>query len=223
MGGNRLRTVPVEHHGPVVVVVAASGGGRGAIELVVGDGQARGRVVRDDEHAANKREFVVVDPDAVIAALEVECVATPYDTGVDVGELDTLNDNVLCVLGQRQAFAFQDAFAADAQDGFVATDFESGGTGSVVGDGADGDVVIGGSAGQLAEVELTAVLHCLVCALSVDKRQAYLSAARLPITAGASCGLASEVKLLRDQDNAGHIVRKVLCKLVRSSGSDSSS
>lgn len=84
-----------------MVVVAAGRGGGSTVELVVGDSQARGRVVGDDEHAANKGELVVVDPDAIVASLEVKSITTPYDTRVDVGEFDTLDDDVLCVLGQR--------------------------------------------------------------------------------------------------------------------------
>jgi hypothetical protein len=118
--------------------------------------------MRDDEHAADKGELVMVDPDAVVASLEVESISAPYDTGVDVGELDALDNNVLRVLGQRQTLALQYTLAANTQDGLVAADLESRGSSGVVGDGADGNVVIGGGARQLPKVELTAVLHCLV-------------------------------------------------------------
>lgn len=146
-----------------MVVVAAGRGGGGAVKLVVRDSQARGRVVRDDEHAADERELVVVDPDAVVASLEIESVSAPHHTGIDVGELDALDDDILCVLGQRQALAFQDTLAANTQDGLVAANLESRRSSGIVGDGADGNVVIGGGARELAKVELTTVLHCLVC------------------------------------------------------------
>ena len=118
--------------------------------------------MRDDEHAADKRELVVVDPDAVVAALEVESVSTPYDAGVDVGELNTLDDNVFRVLSQGQTLALQDTLATNTQDRLVAADLESRRSSGVVGDGANGNVIIGCGTRQFAKVELTAVLHCLV-------------------------------------------------------------
>lgn len=94
-----------EHHGPVVVAIAASGGGGNAIELVVGDSKTGCGIVGDDEHAADEREFVVVNPDAIVATLEIKSITSPHDTGVDVGELEALDDDVLCVLGQRKTLA----------------------------------------------------------------------------------------------------------------------
>lgn len=70
----------------------------------------------DDEHASDQGEFVVVNPDAIVTTLEVESISSPYDTRVDVGKLDALNDDILCVLGQRQAFALQDTLSANTQD-----------------------------------------------------------------------------------------------------------
>lgn len=84
----------------------------------------------------------MIDPDTVVTTLEVESITTPYNTGVDVGELNALDDNVLCVLGQRQTLTLQDTLSANTQDGLVAANLESSRSSGVVGDGADGNVVV---------------------------------------------------------------------------------
>lgn len=203
MGGGR-RT---EHHGPVVVVVAAGRGGGGAVEFVVGDGQARGRVVRDYEHAADEGESVVVDPDTIVAALEVESIASPYDARVDVGEFKTLDDHVLCVLDQGQTLALEHTLSTHTEDRLVAADLQRGRTSEVILDGADGHIVVRGGAGKLAEVELATTG----------------STAGFPVTAGSSGRLSGEVKLLGDQNHTCSIIREVLGELVRCGRRDGSS
>lgn len=211
----------VEHHGPVVVGIAGSRGSGGSVELVVRDSKARAVVVRDDEHAANKRELVVVDPDTVVATLEVKRISTPYYTRVDVGELNALNDNVLCVLQQRETLALQDSFSVNTQDGLVATDLERSRSSSVVGDGADGNVVVRSAARKLAKIKLAATLHSFSSDLIHRHGNSYLGTAALAVAARSGRSLAGEIELLGDKDDASHIVRKVLGKLIRSTRGNS--
>jgi len=48
----------------------------------------------DYKHAACKRELAVIDPYAVVAALEIKSIATPHVGRVDVGDGDSLDNDV---------------------------------------------------------------------------------------------------------------------------------
>jgi hypothetical protein len=91
---SNLVALAVEHHGPVVVAVAGSRGVSDTVELGVGDGNARAVVVGHNEHAANLRELAVIDPNTIVLSLKLQSIASPDDSRVEVGDLDTLDDNV---------------------------------------------------------------------------------------------------------------------------------
>lgn len=190
-----LITVGDEHHGPVMIAVAARRCRGRAIELVVGERDARAGIVRDDELATDEGEFAVVDPDTVITALEIEAIAAPDETRVDVSDGKALDNDIAGALLEREAFAFEHTLSITADDALVAPNFESSRASGVVGDGADGDIVAP-AARQVSEVELTPIG----------------SAAALAITARPGGLGAGKVELLVDDNGAGGRVGEPCCE-----------
>ncbi|KAI6765265.1 hypothetical protein HG531_012364 [Fusarium graminearum] len=106
-----LVALAVEHHGPVVVAVAGSRSVSDTVELGVGDGEAGAVVVGDDEHATNLGELAVVDPDTIVLSLELQSITSPDDTGVELGDLNALDDDVAGALLNGKTLSFQDSLA----------------------------------------------------------------------------------------------------------------
>jgi hypothetical protein len=191
-----LVALTVEHHGPVVVAVARSRSVGDAVKFGVGDGEPGAIVVRDDEHAADLGELAVIDPDTIVETLELESVTTPYNAGVDVGEFDALDNDVLGSLLDRQTLALENSLTV-TDDTLVAANREGLRTSSVVGDGANRDIVIT-SARKITEVKLTTIA----------------STAALAITTSTSLDLSSKVKLLVEVDNTRSVISKKRSKLL---------
>jgi hypothetical protein len=183
-----LVALAVEHHGPVVVAVAGRRGVGDAIELGVGDGKTGAIVVTDDEHAADLGELAVINPYTIVKTLKLKRIAAPDNARVQVGDLNTLDDNVAGPLLEGKTLSLQDSLTV-TDDTLVATNRERLGTSNIVGNRANSNVIIA-TARQVSEVELTAVG----------------STAALAVTAGASLDVSSEVELLIDIDNTGRIV-----------------
>lgn len=78
-----------------MISVARCRGRCRAVKVIVGDGRTRSSVVCDDEHATRGRELAVVHPDTVVVTLEIKCISSPNDLGVDLLDLDTLDDDIL--------------------------------------------------------------------------------------------------------------------------------
>lgn len=188
-------TVGDEHHGPVMVAVAARRCRGRAIELIVGERDARARIMGHDELATDEGEFAVVNPDTVITALEIEAIAAPDETRVDGRKGNTLNDDITGTLLEREPFAFEDTLSITADDALIAPNFESSRASGIVGDGADGDVVAS-AAREVSEVQLAPLG----------------SAAALAITAGPGGLGAGEVKFLVDDNGAGGRVGEPCCE-----------
>lgn len=107
---------------PVVVVVA---GGRVvgfAVDVVVGEGDAvAGFGAEDVVLAADAGGSYMVDPDEV-GLVDGDGVASPDVLGVDVGDGDVLNDDVLSTADDTKALALDDAGGALADEGLVGVD-----------------------------------------------------------------------------------------------------
>lgn len=108
-----------EVHAPVVVPVA---GGRPiglAVDLAVGDGDAvGGALAQDDVLAADARGLDVVDPDEV-GAVDGDTVAAPDVLGVDLGNMDVLDDDVLSATDDAKPLAVDDGLRSRAHQRLV--------------------------------------------------------------------------------------------------------
>ncbi|KXT02676.1 hypothetical protein AC578_1176 [Pseudocercospora eumusae] len=151
-----------------------------AVEFAVGDGDGCVGFVAGDEHlAAHERDFDMVDP--------------------DVGDFEVLENDVRHAGLEGEAFAFDDARAAAADDGFVAGYFDGGGSGYVVRD-------LDGACVGLVVVAPIVGVDCLLtssggapgCAASFSGRA---------FTAGVIEGLGKD-------DSVGLLGSQVLGKLV---------
>lgn len=192
-----LVTVSVEHHGPVVVAVAGGGCGGLTVELGVGDGQAGWVVVGDDHHAADQRELAVVNPDTVVA-IELESIATPDQTGVQVGDGDTLDDDVLGLGGKAETLALQNTLSVGGDDTLVAADLESVESSSVV--------LQVGHRGGIRLLTTAPVGGSIKSLLAGSLRTPWRAA-------GGGLGCASEVEGLGEVDHSGGVVRQQVGEL----------
>ena len=61
----------------------------------------------------------MVNPDLGVPSLHVKSVTSPYDAGVDVGELDALDDDVAGVFGDGDTLALDHTAAALADEGLL--------------------------------------------------------------------------------------------------------
>lgn len=110
-----------KQHGPVVLSVAARRPRRLSVKLVVGDGDvSRGSPARDEHLSTDEGELVVVDPD-LVGAVEGDGIATPDVLRVQVGDVDVLDDDVLCSAADAEALAHDDALVSDTDDTLVAS------------------------------------------------------------------------------------------------------
>lgn len=110
-----------EEHSPVVLSVATRRPRRLSIKLVVGDGDVSCSSPARDEHlATDEGELVVVDPD-LVGAVEGDGIATPDVLRVQVGDVDVLDDDVLCSAADTEALSDDDTLASDTDDTLVAS------------------------------------------------------------------------------------------------------
>lgn len=185
-------TVSVEHHGPVVVAVAG-GRCRGlTVKFGVGDGQAGCAVVGDDEHAANLGELAVVNPDTIVA-IELKSITSPDQAGVQVGDGDTLDDDILGRRVQAETLALQNTLSVGGDDALVAANLQRVQGGSVV--------LQAGDRGGIRLLTAAPVGSSVKSLLAVRGRAPWR-------TARGGLGRAGEVKGLGEVDHAGGIVRE---------------
>ena len=188
-----------EVHAPVVVAVAGSRPGGGTVDLVVGDGDAAGSLVTEDNVlAGNKVGGDVVDPDH-IGAVNGDGITTPDVLRVDLSETNVLDNDVLDVASHADTLALDDTLGALSDQRLVGLDSDAEHTSLIVGDAAD-----------LGSIGL------VVVAPSVLVNGDLASGAGTPwaATGGGSLTLsASEVKGLGEDDNTGRRVTEVADEL----------
>lgn len=117
---------------PVVVAVAGRRVVRLPVEFVVGEGDAVGGCFAQDDHlapdhgelavvcregvstfASARRSKWLTNPD-LVGSGNCDGVTTPDVLRVQVGDVDVLNDHVLCSVGDTETLATEDAFASNA-------------------------------------------------------------------------------------------------------------
>jgi hypothetical protein len=126
-----------EVQAPVVASVAGSGPGRSTVDLVVGDGDTVGsRVTEDDVLTGNQVGGDVVDPDEV-CTVDGDGITTPDVLGVDIGEANVLDDDVLSVGDDANTLALNDTLGALADERLVGTNGHTKDTSLVVLDVGD--------------------------------------------------------------------------------------
>lgn len=173
-----------------MLAVAGCRPGRASVKLIVRDGNlATGAPAGHDELAANERELVVVDPDAV-GAVQGDGIATPDVTGVQVIEVDALDDDVADAVDEAETLAADRSAGADADQGLVAPDLDGVSGGVPDGAGLPGSPV----AGVLDPRLVAAVTSTIVRdAASPGRRSLALEEVKQPI----------------DHDDAGGGVREI--------------
>lgn len=120
-----------EVHVPVVVAVAGGRVGHLAVKVAVGDADpARGALAQDDVLPSDLVGGYMVDPDQVRSG-KGDGIAAPYILGVQLGDADVLDDDVLDAVGHAKALALDHARRAVAEDGLVRSHLD-GGQASVV-------------------------------------------------------------------------------------------
>lgn len=125
---------------PVVVSVASGRPLALAIDVAVGDRDTAGGILaQDDVLTGDLVGGDVVDPDQVSAG-EGDGITTPDVLGVQLGDADVLNDDVLHAVGHAQTLALDDSGGARAEDGLVRGDLNGAQTGLVVSDRDGGSV-----------------------------------------------------------------------------------
>lgn len=128
---------------PVVVAVAGCAPACVAVELAVGERHAVGCRFASDEHlAADEGHLDVVNPDQ-IGSGESDGVAAPDVLGVELGDVDVLDNHVCGSVRDAQTLAPDHTCRPNADDGLVAADIDARDTSLIVRDG-DGS---GASAG----------------------------------------------------------------------------
>lgn len=179
---------------PVVVTITGRRVGGFTIDVAVGDADtARSGLTKDDVLTADRVGGDVVDPDQISAG-QGDGITTPDVLGVQLGDADVLDDDVLHAVGEVETLALDDSRGAIAEDGLVGGDLDGVQTGVVVGD-ADG-----GCVGLVVGAPV----------VLVDSQLA--SRVRSPggTTRVISRALGTgEVEGLLEHDNAGHVVREV--------------
>lgn len=125
---------------PVVVSVASGGPLALAVDVAVSDRDTAGRILaQDDVLTGDLVGGDVVDPDQVSAG-QGDGITTPDVLGVQLGDTDVLDDDVLHAVGHAQTLALDDSRGARAEDGLVRGDLDGVQTGLVVSDRDGGSV-----------------------------------------------------------------------------------
>lgn len=125
---------------PVVVSVASGRPLALAVDVAVGDRDTAGRILaQDDVLTGDLVGGDVVDPDQVGAG-QGDGITSPDVLGVELGDADVLDDDVLHAVGHAQTLALDDSRGAGAEDGLVRGDLDGVQTGLVVGDRDGGSV-----------------------------------------------------------------------------------
>ena len=173
----------------------------------------------------------MVDPDQV-GARDRDGITAPDVLGVDLGEVDVLDDDVLDPVGHVDALALDDTGGALADQGLVGLDLDRVPGSLVVGDGADG-----WGAGLVVIAPLRSLQALVICLIGVDIRQdkvpthVVLVDGQLAAGSGAVRRTSSlrrgslrvsEVEGLGQDDDTGGAVREVRNKLGVGRGVDGS-
>lgn len=192
-----------------------------AVNLAVGDCDISGRISsQNNVLTTNARGLDVVDPDHV-GAIDGNTIASPDEIGVDVGDVDVLDDDVADTMGHAQTahslsvtfdqrvmvlpFALDNTLATLSNDSLVRRNSDTRDTSLVVGD----------------------IAHCgcfgFIFSAPVVFVDCYLALrASAPRRAAGRCRRAltdREVKFLVEDDDAGLVIAKVGDQLSRRSWS----
>lgn len=109
---------------PVVVAIAGGRVGGFTIDVAVGDGDTvGGSLAEDDVLAANVVGGDVVDPDQISAG-QGDGITTPDVLGVQLGDADVLDDDVLHAVGEVETLALDDSGGPITEDGLVGGDVD---------------------------------------------------------------------------------------------------
>lgn len=195
-----------EVHAPVVVAIAGSRPGGGTVDLVVGDGNATGSAVTENNVlAGDEVGGDVINPDHV-GAVNGDGITTPDVLRVDLGETDILNNDVLDVASHADTLALDDTLAALSNQRLVGLDSDSEHTSLVVGDAAN-----------LGSVRLVVVAPAVL----VDGDLASGAGSPWAATGRGSLTLsASEVESLGENNDTRRRVTEVADELRSSRGVD---
>lgn len=108
-----------EEDGPVVISIAACRPRAHAVNLVVRDRHATASSsTKDNMLATDQGCSTVINPD-VVSAVKRDSVAAPDQAGVEVGDMDVLDDNILDAIGKTKTLSFDDTLGTDADDALV--------------------------------------------------------------------------------------------------------
>jgi hypothetical protein len=108
-----------------VVAIAGSRPRSRSVDLVVGDSDTvAGIVTKNNVLAADQRRSDVIDP-YQIDVVNGDSITTPDVLGVEVRDVNVLDDDVLHTGDKAQALALDDTLAADTNDGLVGLDVDS--------------------------------------------------------------------------------------------------
>ena len=133
----------------------------------------------------------MVNPD-VVGAVESDSVTTPDEFGVELGDVDVLDDDVADTVHQAQTLSTQDTRATHANNGLVGGDFQALNT----------SVVVRAGKGRVATAPVGAILLDGILARAAAGVRGGLAA----LAVGALALAAEEVELLVDKDDAGGAV-----------------
>lgn len=150
--------------------------------------------VSGNEHlTTNEVDLDVVNPD-VVGAVEGDSVTTPDELGVELRDVDVLDNDVADTVHQAQTLSTQDTRATHANNRLVGGDFQALNTG----------VVVRAGQGGIATAPVGAILLDGILARATAGVRGGFAA----LAVGALALAAKEVELLVDKDDTGGAVRQ---------------
>lgn len=135
----------------------------------------------------------MVNPD-VVGTIQSDSIAAPDVLGVEFGDMDVLNDDVVCAASETQSLATKHTRTTDTDNGFVGGDLQALEAGVIV--GALGGWIVTTPVGSMG---LDGILAGAAAAVGVRD-------AALVISAGILA--ANKVTFLVDQDYSRGVVRE---------------
>lgn len=121
---NQIRRAS-EVHVPVMVSITSSRPGGNTVDVVVGDGNTtRSGVSEDDVLTTDERGGYAINPDHV-RAIDSNSIASPHVLGVDVGDLNVLDDDVGDAGDHAETLSEDDTGLALADEGLVGLNGDS--------------------------------------------------------------------------------------------------
>ncbi|CAH0057350.1 unnamed protein product [Clonostachys solani] len=190
---------------PVVVGVAVGRPAGLSVNLAVGNGHTvAGAGAEHNVLTANQRGGDMIDPDQ-ISVVDGDGITAPDQAGVEVRDVDVLDDDVLRAAHNLQALALYDTRATDTHKRLVAANRDCAHSGLVIGDADLGGV-------GLVVVAPAVLVDGLLARRSRSVRS---TPCRRDRTLGSG-----EVKGLGQEDHAGRAVTEVRDQLGRGRGRD---